>query len=174
MKNRIAVFIDGGNFFFLQRDHLQWWVDPKRLLEWVDQQGEVTEAIYYAGYDPSDSKQMGYLKALTHMGYSLDTKEVKWFEKDNGERVKKANMDCDIVADMFLMHERYDTAYLVSGDTDFASSLTRLRTLGKGFKVLSSGNIISNEIREVSGRNLIDFEDIREHVEKQPKTEVAA
>jgi len=167
MKERIAVFIDGGNFF-LQKDELRWWVDPKRLLEWIGLKGEVTEAIYYAGYDPADTKQMGYFKALSHMGYSLVTKEVKFFEKD-GQQVKKANMDCDIVADMFCMKDRYDTLYLVSGDTDFASSLERLRTLGKGFKVISSGYFIASEIRETAGAHLIDFQDIRESVEKSQK-----
>lgn len=166
---RIAVFVDGGNFFFLQRDELRWWVDPKRLLEWIGHEGQVVEAIYYAGYDSSDMSQLGYLKALSYMGYSLVTKEIKFIEGNNGHQIKKANMDCDLVADIFCMKDSYDTVYLVSGDADFASTLQRVRSLGKNFKVISSGRFIASEMREVAGSHLIDFQNIRKHVEKYSK-----
>jgi uncharacterized LabA/DUF88 family protein len=165
MKERIAVFIDGGSFFFLQKDELRWWVDPSLLLDWIHQMGQITDAIYYAGFDPSDTKQIGYLKALSHVGFSLVTKEVKFNDKE-GRPFKRVNMDCDIVADMFCMKDQYDTAILVSGGADLATSLKKVRTAGKSFRVISSGHFVSNEIREVAGNRLIDFQDIRQAVEK--------
>lgn len=164
---RIAVFIDGGNFFFLQRDELRWWVDPKRLLAWIGKSGEIVEAMYYAGYDPGDINQLGFLKALPFMGFSVVSKEIKLIES-YGQQIKKANMDCELVADIFLMRESYDELYLVSGDTDFAGTLSRVRSIGKTFKVVSSGRFIASEMREIAGSHLIDFQDIRNHVEKQP------
>ena len=168
MKKRIAVFVDGGNFFFLQRDELRWWVDPKKLLEWISNEGEVVEAMYYAGYDASDFSQLGYLKALSYMGYSLVSKEIKFVET-NGHQIRKANMDCELVADIFCMKDSYDMIYLVSGDADFASILQRVRAIGKNFKVISSGRFVANEVREVAGSHLIDFQDIRRYVEKSSK-----
>lgn len=169
MQDRIIVLVDGASFFYMQRDHLKWWIDPKRMLDWIAQFGEIVDAIYYIGYEPN-GKQMSYLKALSYMGYSLVTKELKFVEDEYGEFVKQANMDCDLVADMFLSLDRYDTLYLVSGSTNFASSVERLRTLGKGCKVLSTGSIVASETREASGMNLIDFDEIRAEVEKNSKT----
>jgi len=34
---RISVFLDGANFFFMQRDGLKWFADPKRLLDLLGQ-----------------------------------------------------------------------------------------------------------------------------------------
>ena len=28
---RVAVFVDGANFFFLQRDGLGWFADPRKI-----------------------------------------------------------------------------------------------------------------------------------------------
>ena len=50
---RIAIFIDGANFFFMQKDRLHWWIDPKLLLDYIKNRfGDLTEANYYVAVDP--------------------------------------------------------------------------------------------------------------------------
>lgn len=69
----ISVFLDGGNFFYMQRDCLKWWIDAKKLLDYISSMGKIIDAFYYVGVDvPPEARQESYLKALTYMGYSLD------------------------------------------------------------------------------------------------------
>jgi uncharacterized LabA/DUF88 family protein len=165
---RISVFIDGANFFYIQRDHLQWWIDPSKLLKWVDTKGEIVDAFYYVGVDiPSEARQDAFLKALTYMGYALVTKDLKTIVQEDGQVKKKANLDIEIVLDMFNTIDHYDMAVLVSGDGDFERPLQLLRSRGKKFIVLSTQAAAAREIREVAGRHFVDFKKIRKRVEKK-------
>lgn len=42
---RIAVFIDGSNFFYMQTKDLGMLMDPKKLLDYISQFGEITESV---------------------------------------------------------------------------------------------------------------------------------
>lgn len=159
MNKRVLVLVDGTNLFSLQREELCWWIDPKLFLNWIedDSDCEIVEAIYYAGYDGNDSKQVRYLKALTHMGYSVKSQEIN----------NKPNFDCEITADMFCLKEQYDSLYLVTSNSNFAGVVKRVKDIGKSIKIFSSNNYITNSMRKVAGPNFVDFNDIREFIEKK-------
>src|SRR5579862_1772172 len=163
----IAVFVDGANLYYAQRDHLGWRVDPKRLLEWVEEQGTVSDALYYLGAeDVPDGTYASFLRALPHLGYSLVTKPVKTQIGPNGEVKKKANLDVEIALDMFTMLDAFDMAVLVSGDGDFRRALDLLRARGKRVLVISTEGVIARELREVVGRHFVDLQEIRASVER--------
>ena len=163
----IAVFVDGANFFYTQRDLLGWWVNPKKLLEWIERNGTVTDALYYLGSgDADDARFTAFLRALPHLGYSLVTKPVKLLPGANGAMVKKANLDVEIVLDMFTMLDEFDMAVLVSGDGDFRRPLELLRSRGKRFMVISTEGTVARELREVAGRHFVDLQEIRRSVER--------
>lgn len=165
---RIAVFLDGANFFYMQKDRLHWWIDPKRLLDWIKSLGELVDAYYYVAVDnPIEPQQENFLKALTYMGFSLITKNLKTITNDDGFDRKKANLDVEIVLDMFNTIENYDLAILVSGDADFERPLQLLRARGKKFLVMSTQGFVAREIRAQAGMHFVDFQDIRDHVEKK-------
>jgi uncharacterized LabA/DUF88 family protein len=165
---RIAVFVDGANFFYMQKDRLHWWVDPKRLLDWIRSLGELVDAYYYVAVDnPIEPQQENFLKALTYMGYSLVTKGLRTIPGDDGFDRKKANLDVEIVVDMFTTIDNYDLAVLVSGDADFERPLLALRARGKRFLVMSTQGFVAREIRAQAGMHFVDFHDIREQVEKR-------
>lgn len=164
---RIAVFIDGSNFFYMQKDCLKWWIDPKKLLDWIGNRGEVVDATYYASTDPSNREQQSYLKALTHMGYRVEPKPIKAFPQADGTERFKANLDIEIVLDMFNTLDIYDEAVLVSGDADFCRVLQVLRMRGKQFLVLSTKGFVANEIRAIAGMHYRDIGDMRELIEKE-------
>ncbi|MCE5343405.1 MAG: NYN domain-containing protein, partial [Eubacteriales bacterium] len=153
MMPRVAVFIDGANFFYMQKNDLNWFVDAKKLLEYCNRFGEVVDAYYYIGKDALPvPEQMGYLNALTYIGYALITKPIKTIHDPlTGESKQKANLDIEIVLDMFNTIDNYDIAVLVSGDGDFDRALRLLRARGKRFKVISSSRFVASELREVAG-----------------------
>ena len=126
---RVAVFVDGANFFFLQRDGLGWFADPRKILTYLARYGEVVDAYYYIGQQTqSDPRQQGYLDALPSMGYTVVTKPIKnIYDAQSGGYRRKANLDIEIVVDMFNTIDQYDMAILISGDGDFERALQLVR-----------------------------------------------
>jgi uncharacterized LabA/DUF88 family protein len=164
---RITVYVDGANFFYMQKDRLQWWIDPKRLLNWIRKMGDVVDAFYYVGIDSNaEPQQENFLRALTYMGYSLVTKDLKTVVMSDGSERKKANLDVEIVLDMFNQIEQYDMVVLVSGNADFERPLDLLRARGKRFLVMSTQGFVAKEIRAKAGMHFVDFQEIRESIEK--------
>jgi uncharacterized LabA/DUF88 family protein len=94
------------------------------------------------------------------------TKQLKTIMQADSTPTQKANLDIEIVLDMFNTIDHYDMAVLVSGDGDFERPLQLLRARGKRFLVLSTHGFVARELREVAGMHYVDFEDIRERVER--------
>lgn len=173
---RVALFIDGANLFYLQKNRLGWFIDPSKLLTWVKKQGRVVDAFYYSGFDPNDTKVRSFLTALGYMGYTLITKPIKVYNNTSQDaqeahphKVMKASLDTEIVLDMFNTLDLYDMAVLVSGDSDFERALQLLRARGKDFLVLSTDGHVAREIREVAGMRYVDIQTLRSEIEKEAK-----
>lgn len=164
---RISVFVDGANVFYMQRDRLNWWIDFKKLIDWIGAQGEIVDAFYYIGVQiPPEGRHESFLTALNNIGYSIITKDLKTILHDDGSEVQKANLDIEIVLDMFNTIEQYDMAVLLSGDGDFERPLRLLRARGKRFLVLSTHGFIAKELRQVAGMHYTDFRDIKDDVSR--------
>lgn len=167
----VSVFLDGANFFFMQRDGLGWFVDTRKLLSYIGTNfGDISDAFYYIGQDsPPPARQKGYLDALAQMGYSVVTKPIKSiYDTKTGAIKRKANLDIEIVLDMFNTIDRYDRAVLISGDGDFERALQQLRARGKAFHVFSTMNFVARELRAVSGMHYTDIATLRTQLEKTP------
>lgn len=164
---RIAVFVDGSNFYHTQKK-LGWEVDSERLLDYCKGYGDVIEAVYYTGAN-NEIKQRKFHDFLAYVGYSLVTKHVKTItDYITGQTTQKANLDIEIVLDMFNMIDRYDMAILVSGDGDFERALQQLKSRGKEVKVISSRGCVASELVHATGINYIDLLAIKETVERKP------
>jgi uncharacterized LabA/DUF88 family protein len=100
------------------------------------------------------------------MGFRVESKAIKTFTQSDGTEKHKANLDIEIVLDMFNTINNYDEAILVSGDADFGRALQILRARGKNFLVLSTKGFVASEIRAIAGMHYRDFQEIREAVEK--------
>lgn len=88
------------------------------------------------------------------------TRPVKIFP----DGTRKANLDIEIVLDMFATVDNFDVAVLVSGDGDFERALLSLRAKGKRFKVVSTNGKVARELRIVSGMHYIDVASIKNWV----------
>ena len=169
---RIAVFVDGSNFYHTQKK-LGWDVDSERLLDFCKEFGDVVEAIYYTGAN-NEIKQRKFHDFLAYVGYSLVTKPVKTItDYLTGQTTQKANLDIEIVLDMFNMIDRYDMAILISGDGDFERALQHLKSRGKEVKVISTRGIVASELVHATGINYIDLLAIKEIIERKPSEEAA-
>lgn len=164
--NRLSIFVDGNNMFYAQQKN-GWFFDPRRVLEYFTKDSDVTlmNAFWYTGLkDPQD--QRGFRDALISLGYTVRTKILKEYYDDNSGRIsQKANLDIEIVVDMFNTVDQYDRVILFSGDGDFERAIELLRSKNTHITVVSTEGMIARELRNVTDR-YIDLNDIRPEIEK--------
>ena len=163
---KVAVFLDGANIFYSQKK-MGWSIDAEKLLDFCKEFGALTEATYYTGVSP-ESNQKKFLDKLAYIGYALITKPVKSItDPETGDTLQKANLDIEIVLDMFNMIDRYDMAILISGDGDFERAVHQLKSRGKEVKVISTRGFVASELVHAVGIHYIDLLSIRERIERK-------
>jgi uncharacterized LabA/DUF88 family protein len=166
LMNRLSIFVDGNNMFYAQQKN-GWFFDPKRVLEYftTERGVELVNAFWYTGLkDPQD--QRGFRDALISLGYTVRTKILKeYYDDTSGRYSQKANLDIEIVVDMFNTVEQYDRVILFSGDGDFERAIEFLRSKNTHITVVSTEGMIARELRNVTDR-YIDLNGIRASIEK--------
>lgn len=164
--SHFSIFVDGNNMFYAQQKN-GWFFDPRRVLEYFMSQPDsmLVNAFWYTGLkDPQD--QRGFRDALISLGYTVRTKILKEYYDDNSGRFsQKANLDIEIVVDMFNTVEQYDRVILFSGDGDFERAIELLRSKSTHITVVSTEGMIARELRNVTDR-YIDLNSIRDQIEK--------
>lgn len=165
-QSRLSIFVDGNNMFYAQQKN-GWFFDPKRVLEHFTKDRDVTliNAFWYTGLkDPQD--QRGFRDALISLGYTVRYKILKeYYDDSSGRYSQKANLDIEIVVDMFNTVEQYDRVILFSGDGDFERAIELLRSKNTHITVVSTEGMIARELRNATDR-YIDLNDIRKEIEK--------
>jgi uncharacterized LabA/DUF88 family protein len=81
-------------------------------------------------------------------GYEVRTKEVKQIRLAKDRYEWKSNLDVELALDMVEMTSEYDTAILMSGDSDFAAALDRVKKKGKWVIVMSTRGRVAKELLE--------------------------
>nr|WP_046492836.1 NYN domain-containing protein [Prochlorothrix hollandica] len=165
---RLSIFVDGNNMFYAQQKN-GWFFDPRRVLEYFTRDLVLMNAFWYTGIkDPQD--QRGFRDALISLGYTVRTKILKEYYDDNSGRYsQKANLDIEIVIDMFNTVEQYDRVVLFSGDGDFERAIELLRSKSTHITVVSTEGMIARELRNATD-HYIDLNNIREEIEKLENT----
>lgn len=163
---RLAIFIDGANLFYAQRK-LGWHLDYRKVYDYVTKDHDVYNAFYYTSVTtPPDPGTEGFLRALTGMGYTVRRKPIKEIlDQETNSIIRKANLDIEIVVDMFNTADLYDVALLASGDGDFERAVELLRSKGKRVLGLGSQTMAAYDLVNATDR-YIYLEEIREFVEK--------
>ncbi|MCL2932237.1 MAG: NYN domain-containing protein [Trichodesmium sp. MAG_R03] len=163
--NRLSIFVDGNNMFYAQQKN-GWFFDPRRVLEYFNKpEAKLINAFWYTGLkDPQD--QRGFRDALISLGYTVRTKILKEYYDDvSGRYSQKANLDIEIVVDMFNTVDQYDQVVLFSGDGDFERAIELLRSKNTHITVVSTEGMIARELRNATDQ-YVDLNDIRDQIEK--------
>lgn len=166
-KHRLSIFIDGNNMFYAQQKN-NWFFDPRRVLDYFtcDPDVRLVNAFWYTGLKDSQD-QRGFRDALISLGYTVRTKILKEYYDDiSGRHSQKANLDIEIVVDMFNTVEQYDQVILFSGDGDFERAIELLRSKSTHITVVSTEGMIARELRNATDR-YIDLNDLRPKIEKR-------
>lgn len=165
--NRLSIFVDGNNMFYAQQKN-GWFFDPRRVLEYFAYEQAATtliNAFWYTGLKDQQD-QRGFRDALISLGYTVRTKVLKeYYDDSSGRYSQKANLDIEIVVDMFNTVDQYDRVILFSGDGDFERAIELLRSKNTHITVVSTEGMIARELRNATDR-YIDLTNIREKIEK--------
>ncbi|MGH2455031.1 MAG: NYN domain-containing protein, partial [Candidatus Limnocylindria bacterium] len=132
MSKNVAVFVDVANLYYSARGQ-DVDVDYVALLKAATKGRDLIRAYAYSGLDPENENQRKFIDFLNKNGYKVLTKDIRKF----GDGRVKANLDIELVVDLFRLADRMDIAVIVSGDGDFAPAIRALQDKGVRCEVIS-------------------------------------
>lgn len=110
--------------------------------------GKDTKCFVYKGIDEQNTKQKKFLDMLDLNGYIVRTKVVKRIRKKDGSFEWKSNLDIELALEMMELKDNFDVAVLMSGDSDFAIVLDKLKRAEKKVLVMSTRGHVARELLE--------------------------
>ena len=132
MSKNVAMFVDVANLYYSARGQ-DVDVDYVALLKTATKGRDLIRAYAYSGLDPENENQRKFIDFLKKNGYMVLTKDIRKF----GDGRVKANLDIELVVDLFRLADRMDIAVIVSGDGDFAPAIKALQDKGVRCEVIS-------------------------------------
>lgn len=167
LRDKISIFVDGNNMFYAQQKN-GWFFDPRKVIDYFSEESGfmLINAFWYTGLKDSQD-QRGFRDALISLGYTVRTKILKeYYDDSSGRFSQKANLDIEIVVDMFNTVDQYDRVVLFSGDGDFERAIELLRSKNTHITVVSTDGMIARELRNATDR-YIDLNEIKGCIEKR-------
>ena len=152
MSKNVAMFVDVANLYYAARGQ-DVDVDYVALLKYATKGRDLIRAYAYSGLDPENENQRKFIDFLGKNGYRVLTKDIRKF----GDGRVKANLDIELVVDLFRLRDRMDIAVIVSGDGDFAPAIRALQDEGVRCEVISFKPNTSSDLIAVAD----DFIDIQ-------------
>jgi len=171
MKPKAKVYVDGANIFYTQKK-LGWFVDWKKIKDFLQDKWDISEICYYTGIKMNDEKMASFLRYLDNIGITPITKLLKIIRINNKDPLKKlynyseiykSNCDVEITTDVLLERKETDEIILFTGDSDFQYLIRKLKDIGKKVIIFSSRKTISWEIK-LEATEYIYLEDIKEKI----------
>lgn len=163
VKGKVYVFIDAENAFYSQRT-LGWRISYRKLMQYLKKEcGSGAKVFIYKGVDEFNTAQRKFLDMLEINGYILRTKAVKRTkDRASGKEEWKGNLDMELAFEMDDLKDKYDTAVLISGDSDFAVPVDRIKKVGKRVIVMSTRGHISKDLLERA--KFVDLRKLRDQI----------
>lgn len=145
--SRVMVYVDGFNLYFGLRSkgwRKHYWLDLHALAAALLKPGQTLQGVHYFtsriranGRNlPDMQRQTIYLEALgtlptlqTHFGHYLEKPKqcrqcgAQWIDYE--EKMTDVNIAVQLLSDAF--GDRFDTALLISGDSDLTTPVRKLR-----------------------------------------------
>lgn len=145
-KERVAIYLDGSNFYFKMRsrpmnfDNLTKF-DYRGMAAWLSQKREMLSCRYYVGVVRAEEKnQKGQelrkeqQKLFSHLLSQKQNFTIKkgYIMEHDGVYHEKG-VDVQLAIDLLIgaYEDYYDTAIVISSDTDLMPAIKKIRSLGK-------------------------------------------
>ncbi|MFN3813868.1 MAG: NYN domain-containing protein [Aquificaceae bacterium] len=176
---RIVILIDGSNLFHAIR-YLNIRIDYSKLVEFLREDRRLVRSYFY-GAIPQEKdikkntpewesfiRQRRFLEDLSVLGIKVKTAHLR--KLPSGEYLEK-EVDIMLATDMLSMAymDAYDTAILITGDSDFSYTVEEVQRIGKRVENASFKRTSSYQLRKTCDRFILldDYID-RFVVEEKP------
>lgn len=168
-KGKVAVFVDAANIFYSQRT-LGWRISYEKLKKYFEKECAVVSLFLYTATDAARPEQGKFVSMLKNTGFTVRTKPVKKIRISHGVYQWRGDFDVELTMDMLDTIASYDTAVLMSGDSDFAPVVDRVKAHGKRVVVMSVKGHVSKELLDRA--KYINLKRLREEIELPAKNKI--
>ncbi|NPB06538.1 MAG: NYN domain-containing protein [Aquificae bacterium] len=165
MSERVMIFIDGSNVFHGLRA-LNVKIDYSKLVEFLRDGRTLVRAYFYTAVPQekdvkkgspeweSLQRQKRFLDELSFMGIKVKTANLR--KLPSGEMLEK-EVDIMLATDMLALafRDAYDTAVLVSGDSDFIHMVEEVQRMGKRVENATFKKTSSYQLRRTCDRFIL-------------------
>jgi|SRR3989338_9069970 len=145
LRGKVAVFIDAANIIHCYRD-TGWKIDYKKLKKYFEEKCTLSGIYYYNAYFEENTKQQSFMEMLSRKGFILRAKKIRKIQNEDGTITLKGNCDTDIVVDAVSCLKDYDTAVLMSGDSDFVSLVNLIKGNKKKVIIISTRGHVARDL----------------------------
>ncbi|MFH1565535.1 MAG: NYN domain-containing protein [bacterium] len=148
-KKRVAIFVDGGNFYFklksLEIENLARF-NYRQLSEWLARDREIVYCGYYVGVvrakwtdEKGQKLRQGQIKLFNFLHSKSQRFIIRkgYLMKNDGVYHEKG-VDVQLAVDLLVgaYEDTYDTAIVISSDTDLMPAMEKVKKLGKGVEYI--------------------------------------
>jgi uncharacterized LabA/DUF88 family protein len=161
IDEKVAIFIDAGNMFHAS-NYYQIKINYQKLIEILRKDRWLLRAYFYTGIPTEEfgkserqqwKKQKGFLNELQNLGIKVKTMPLKKTPEGYIEKGVDVLLATDMVSLAF--RDAYDTAILVSGDSDYVPVVEEIQQLGKRVENASFKRTSSYELRKVCDKFIL-------------------
>ncbi|HOE34124.1 MAG TPA: NYN domain-containing protein [Anaerolineaceae bacterium] len=155
MSERVTFFIDGTNLFFgLRKDLQRLDLDFPKLIQKI-LNGRTLSRVYYYAVVPEHAGSEADIDRRQKQLYFLDAlRNLPYFEVilgrlvlHNGSYIEKG-VDVALAVDMLDLQSTYETAVLISGDSDFCRAVEVVKRAGKHVENATTRTLSSRELQQ--------------------------
>ena len=160
---RVMIFIDGSNVFksiknYNRDNQKDFKIDYFKLIECLTNGRNLIRSYYYGSENvPPNQNQTNYLNKLRLSGFEVVTKPLRTYTDQSGASFKtEKGIDVSLATDFISLawENAFDTAIIVSGDSDYIEAIKRVKQKGKKVEVVSFINSIGTELQMSSDKTI--------------------
>lgn len=173
MRERVAFFIDGANFYQTARS-LNVDIDYRRVLSSFVGDAYLLRANYYTALaeDQEFSSLRPLMDWLDYNGFHLTTKPMREFTDNSGQRRRvRPSLEVDLTVDAMTLCDEVNHIVLFTGDGAYRPLVEALQKRGRKVTVISSmktnPSMISDELRRQAD-HFLDLADLTDRIGRDP------
>jgi len=150
------VFIDGSNLHwgrtvYNRQNRTDLKIDYRKFLGCIVGNRELVRAIYYCSKPvPPSGRQENFLNYLRSVGIQVVEKPLKSRTDIVSQRVFSVEKGVDVALAVDLVgmawEDAYDTAIVVSGDSDYVGAIRMVMNKGRNVEVVAFKGSLSQEL----------------------------
>jgi uncharacterized LabA/DUF88 family protein len=174
-RGKTICFIDNANVFHGQQD-AGWRIDWEKFLRYLEQDEPIWQTYFFASEtDPPREEAVGFYQFLKEqlrwevVLYTLGKKTVRCQHCDHTDTVlTEKGVDVGLATKMLTLgiNQAYETALLVSGDSDYLETIKYLKSMGLRVEVASWRSGLSEAVATESSAPVILLDDIKDEIIK--------